>query len=111
MAIPTDTVTLTEEQRLVRGSIRDICEEFDREYWRERSIDGEYPHDFVETLAASSPVMIAMGKEAYYHQAGMSFDEALGYAKEVIALMAMSEDTEEGIEAQLMDREPEWAGR
>jgi enoyl-CoA hydratase/carnithine racemase len=66
---------------------------------------------FADTLAASSPVMIAMGKEAYYHQAGLDFERALDYAREVIALMAMSEDTEEGIEAQLMDREPEWAGR
>lgn len=67
--------------------------------------------DFVETLAANSPVMISMGKEAYYNQRDMSFDRALSYLKEVIALLAMSEDTEEGIEAFLTDREPEWRGR
>lgn len=66
---------------------------------------------FVGTLAANSPVMVEMGKEAYYEQSGMAFDRALAYAKEVVALMAMSEDTEEGIEAFMMDREPEWRGR
>jgi len=67
--------------------------------------------DFVESLAANSPVMIEMGKEAYYAQRDMSFERALSYLKEVIALLAMSEDTEEGIEAFLMDRDPEWRGR
>lgn len=66
---------------------------------------------FVDQLVANSPVMIAMGKEAYYEQAGRDFESALQYAKEVISLLAMSEDTEEGIEAQLEGREPEWSGR
>jgi enoyl-CoA hydratase/carnithine racemase len=41
----------------------------------------------------------------------MDFDRALAYLREVIALVAMSEDTEEGIDAFLTDREPEWRGR
>ncbi|WP_255195937.1 enoyl-CoA hydratase/isomerase family protein [Halorarius litoreus] len=65
----------------------------------------------VDDLASSSPVMIEMGKEAFYNQRDMGFDEALSYMKEVIALIAMSEDTEEGINAFLMDQEPEWKGR
>jgi enoyl-CoA hydratase/carnithine racemase len=65
----------------------------------------------VDDLAASSPVMIEMGKEAFYNQRDMGFHEALSYMKEVIALVAMSEDTEEGINAFLMDEEPEWKGR
>jgi enoyl-CoA hydratase/carnithine racemase len=66
---------------------------------------------FVDELAANSPVMIEMGKEAYYEQREMDFDRALAYLREVIALLAMSEDTEEGIEAFLTDRDPEWRGR
>ncbi|WP_435078031.1 enoyl-CoA hydratase/isomerase family protein [Halococcus sp. AFM35] len=65
----------------------------------------------VDDLASSSPVMIEMGKEAYYTQRDMGFDEALSYMREVIALIAMSEDTEEGINAFLMDEEPDWSGR
>jgi enoyl-CoA hydratase len=67
--------------------------------------------DLVDTLANNSPVMIEMGKEAYYTQRDMGFSEALSYLKEVIALIAMSDDTEEGINAFLMDEEPDWKGR
>lgn len=67
--------------------------------------------ELVDTLAANSPVLISMGKEAYYEQRGMDFDSALAYLKEMITLIAMSEETEEGIEAFLTDREPEWRGR
>jgi enoyl-CoA hydratase len=65
----------------------------------------------VETLSRNSPVLIEMGKEAYYEQREMDFGAALAYLKEVIAMIAMSEDTEEGIDAFLTDREPEWRGR
>jgi enoyl-CoA hydratase/carnithine racemase len=82
------------------GLVTDVYEEFDADL-----------DDFVDALAGNSPVMVAMGKEAYYEQSEMSFDRALAYCKEMIALMAMSEDTEEGIEAFMMDREPEWRGR
>ncbi|PSQ13057.1 enoyl-CoA hydratase [Halobacteriales archaeon QS_5_70_15] len=67
--------------------------------------------DLVDDLAASSPVMIEMGKEAFYNQREMGFSEALSYAREVIALVAMSEETEAGIEAFLTDEEPDWKGR
>ena len=65
----------------------------------------------VADLASSSPVMIEMGKRAYYTQRDMGFGEALSYMREIIALIAMSEDTEEGINAFLMDEEPDWSGR
>lgn len=67
--------------------------------------------DLVDNLVSSSPVMIEMGKEAYYTQRDMDFSEALSYMREIIALIAMSEDTEEGINAFLMDEQPEWKGR
>ena len=67
--------------------------------------------DLVDDLAASSPVMIEMGKDAFYNQRDMGFSEALAYTREVIALVAMSEETEAGIEAFLTGEEPEWKGR
>lgn len=72
----------------------------------EAELDG-----LVDELAGSSPVMIEMGKEAFYTQREMGFSEALTYMREVVALMGMSEDTEAGIEAFLTDSEPEWSGR
>ena len=83
MTIPTDTVTLTEEQRLVRGSIRDICEEFDRAYWRERSIDGEYPYDFVETLGEHGWLGALIPEE--YGGAGMGTPEVVVMMEEIAA--------------------------
>ncbi|WP_255149607.1 enoyl-CoA hydratase/isomerase family protein [Halorarius halobius] len=67
--------------------------------------------ELVDSLANSSPVMIEMGKQAYYDQRDMSFDGALSHMKEVISLIAMSDDTEEGINSFLMDEEPDWKGR
>lgn len=67
--------------------------------------------ELVNDLASSSPAMIEMGKEAFYNQRDMSFHESLSYMREVIALVAMSEDTEEGINAFLMDEQPEWKKR
>ena len=42
---------LTEEQRMIRSQIRELCEEFGDEYWRERDRNHEYPSEFFETFA------------------------------------------------------------
>jgi len=47
-----DSVELTEQQSLVRRSVRDLCAEFDDEYWRERDRTATYPQEFVDRLAA-----------------------------------------------------------
>jgi enoyl-CoA hydratase/carnithine racemase len=65
----------------------------------------------VDDLAAASSVMIEMGKAAFYDQREMGFDQALAYMREVIALVAMSEETEAGIEAFLAGEEPPWKAR
>lgn len=46
----SDAVTLSERQQLVRNSVRDICSNFDHQYWRERAENGEYPSEFINTL-------------------------------------------------------------
>lgn len=65
----------------------------------------------VDDLANASPVMVEMGKEAFYEQRDMGFDQALTYMKEVVSLLAMSEETEEGINAFLTDADPDWKAR
>lgn len=65
----------------------------------------------IDDLATTSPTMIQMGKHAYYTQRDMGFHEALAYMREIIALIAMSEDTKAGINAFLMDEQPEWMVR
>jgi uncharacterized Zn finger protein len=41
----------TEEHRLIRREIRDLCSEFGDEYWREKDLAHEFPHEFFETFA------------------------------------------------------------
>lgn len=65
----------------------------------------------VDDLTTPSPAMIEMGKESFYNQREMGFHEALSYMREIIALLAMSDDTEEGINAFLTGSEPDWKGR
>ena len=65
----------------------------------------------VDELADNSPVLIEIGKEAYYTQRDLGFGAALDYLSEVITIIAMSDATEEGIDAYLNDREPEWKQR
>ncbi|MEF8878060.1 MAG: acyl-CoA dehydrogenase family protein [Haloarculaceae archaeon] len=42
---------LTEEQRLIRRQIRELCAEFGDDYWRERDLEGEFPWEFFEAFA------------------------------------------------------------
>lgn len=72
----------------------------------EESVD-----DLVDDLVNSSPAMIEIGKEAYYNQRDMGFEEALSYMREIITLVAMTDDAEEGINSFLMNEEPDWKVR
>ena len=67
--------------------------------------------DLIDTLVNASPTAISMGKEAYYSQEDMEFDDSLDYLSEMFSLLAMSEDTREGLEAKMMKQDPEWKKR
>lgn len=64
--------------------------------------------DFVEALAANSPTMISMGKEAFYAQRDMETRQSLAYLREMLVLLMESDDHREGIAAFREDRDPEW---
>jgi acyl-CoA dehydrogenase len=78
-----DTVSLSESQRLVRKSIRDICEDFDHEYWRTRADRGEYPHEFVNELANHGWMGILIPDE--YGGAALSTLETIVMMEEIAA--------------------------
>jgi acyl-CoA dehydrogenase len=44
---------LSEEQRLIRSQIRELCAEFGDEYWREKDHNHEYPTAFFDEFAAN----------------------------------------------------------
>ena len=62
-------------------------------------------------IAAKSPLTLAIGKEAFYRQAGLSLDEAYAYTREVMVRNLEAADAREGIDAFIDKRPPVWCGR
>ena len=62
-------------------------------------------------IAAKSPLTLAIGKEAFYRQAELGLELAYAYASEVMTTNMLARDAEEGIDAFLHKRPPEWQGR
>ncbi|MFB6070143.1 MAG: acyl-CoA dehydrogenase family protein [Halanaeroarchaeum sp.] len=78
-----DTVSLDEQQRLVRDSVRELAKEFGDEYWRARDRDGEYPTEFVDTLAENDWLGILVPEE--YGGVGMGTEEVVVLMEELAA--------------------------
>jgi enoyl-CoA hydratase/carnithine racemase len=62
-------------------------------------------------IVDKSPTAIRRGKYAMRAIASMSFDEAIAYTESQIALLGMTEDAREGIQAFADKRRPTWTGR
>jgi len=63
-----------------------------------------------ETIASKSPLTLSIGKEAFYRQLDMPLADAYTYASDVMTSNMMARDAEEGIDAFLEKREPQWTG-
>jgi enoyl-CoA hydratase/carnithine racemase len=66
--------------------------------------------DLAATIAAKSPLTLAIGKEAFYRQAEMTLDDAYAYTAEVMTRNMLARDAAEGIDAFLQKRSPVWTG-
>ena len=62
-------------------------------------------------LAALSPTAVALAKEAAATIQDMEYGKSLRYLRELITLVALSDDAREGIAAFFDKRAPEWKGR
>jgi enoyl-CoA hydratase/carnithine racemase len=67
--------------------------------------------DWAQRLAAKSPVLMRLGKDAMYRQQDMAFEEALDFLRAQLALAFATEDIQEGVKAFFEKREPRWTGR
>jgi enoyl-CoA hydratase/carnithine racemase len=64
----------------------------------------------VEAIAASSPLTVGIGKEAFYSQIELDEHRAYDLTKAVMAMNARADDAQEGMCAFLEKRVPEWRG-
>ena len=62
-------------------------------------------------LAAKSPVLMRMGKDAMYRQMDMAFEDALDYLRAQLTIAFSTEDIQEGVKAFFEKRDPQWTGR
>jgi enoyl-CoA hydratase/carnithine racemase len=76
--------------------------------------DGELERtvgEWAAKLAAKSPVIMRLGKEAMRRQLDMPLDDALDYLRAQLSLSLSTEDVVEGVTAFFEKREPVWKGR
>jgi len=64
-----------------------------------------------EKIAEASPLVVGVGKHAFYRQLEMSTEQAYAYTREVMSFNATFADAQEGMCAFLEKRKPEWKGR
>ena len=62
-------------------------------------------------IVEASPLIIGIGKRAFYEQIDLDTAEAYDYTKEVMSQNAMAIDAQEGIGAFLEKRKPVWCGK
>jgi enoyl-CoA hydratase/carnithine racemase len=63
------------------------------------------------TLAGLSPATLALGKEAFYRALDLPHAEGLAELRDLLTIVARSDDAQEGITAFLEKRPPRWQGR
>jgi len=62
------------------------------------------------TIAAKSPLVLKIGKQAFYRQLEMDVEDAYDYAAEAMTLNMLARDAEEGIDAFIEKRTAVWRG-
>jgi enoyl-CoA hydratase/carnithine racemase len=67
--------------------------------------------DWAGKLAAKSPLIMRLGKEAMRRQLDMPLDDALDYLRAQLTLALSTEDIVEGVSAFFEKRDPQWKGR
>lgn len=61
-------------------------------------------------IASKSPLTVAIGKEAFYRQLELPLADAYAHASDVMVRNMMARDAEEGIQAFIDKRPPQWKG-
>jgi len=93
---------ISAEEALAEGLVNRVvpAEELERE-----------THRLAEKISEASPLVVGVGKGAFYRQLEMPTEQAYAYTKEIMSFNASFADAQEGICAFLEKRRPEWKGR
>ncbi len=67
--------------------------------------------DWATRLAAKSPVLMRLGKDAMFRSQDLAFEDALDFLRSQLSLAFSTEDIQEGVRAFFEKREPTWTGR
>ncbi|HZJ29180.1 MAG TPA: enoyl-CoA hydratase-related protein, partial [Solirubrobacterales bacterium] len=67
--------------------------------------------EWAQQLAAKSPLIMRLGKDAMWRQMDMPLHEALEFLRSQLAIELSTEDAIEGVTAFFEKREPNWKGR
>ena len=67
--------------------------------------------DWAGKLAAKSPVLMKLGKDAMFRQLDMPFEVALDFLRAQLSIAFTTEDIQEGVKAFFEKRDPVWTGR
>ena len=79
---------LTQEQQSIREAVNRLCTGFPESYWRERDIDGVFPHDFYKAMGEAGWLGLAIPEQ--YGGAGLGVQEA--------AVLAVKADVREELD-------------
>src|SRR5690242_10441376 len=67
--------------------------------------------EWAQKLAAKTPLLMRLGKDAMYRQQDMAFGDALEFLHAQLSLAFSTDDIQEGVQAFMGKREPAWTGR
>jgi enoyl-CoA hydratase/carnithine racemase len=67
--------------------------------------------NYANKIKEKSPLVLKIGKEAFYNQIDMPLAEAYKYTAEVMTQNMLAQDANEGINAFIEKRQPTWAGK
>jgi enoyl-CoA hydratase/carnithine racemase len=62
-------------------------------------------------LEQKSPIIMKLGRDAFYRTQDMDFRSALEYLQSQLSMVTLTEDTKEGVMAFFQKREPQFKGR
>src|ERR687894_1227987 len=93
---------ISAEEALAEGLVNKVvsAEELDAETQR-----------LADKIAEASPLVVGIGKGAFYRQVEMPVEQAYAHTKEIMSFNASFADAQEGMCAFLEKRKPEWKGR